>query len=123
RQIVLVAENAEAGGSEQEVAAGSRVEPEPAGGEDPQDVRTREYQDVALNGAHALNHPVGPCSHLVRRFASRAAVTKEEPARELGEDLGGAPALILPVIPFGQVGIGFGQTAEPGQLGGPSRAL
>ena len=123
RQIVLVAENAEAGGVEQEVTAASRFEPEPAGREDPQDMRARKYQDVALDGANALNYPVGPRRHLVRSFASRAAVAEQEPARTLGEDIGGAAALILAVVPFGQVGIDFGQTAEPGQLGGPPRAL
>ena len=76
-----------------------------------------------MNGTHPLNHPIGPRPDLLRSLASRAAVTKEEPARTLGQDIGGAAALILPVIPFGQVGIGFGQTAEPGQLGCPSRAL
>src|SRR5271170_568164 len=73
-QIVLIAENAEAGRVEQEVAAGSRFEAEPAGCEHPRDVRARKYHDVALDGAHLLNHPVGSCSHLVRSFAFRAAV-------------------------------------------------
>src|SRR5271156_6629065 len=122
-QIVLIAENAEAGRAEHEVTAASRFEPEPAGCEHPQDVRARKYQDVAPDGANALDCPVGPRPCLVRVFASRSAVAEQKPARALGVYVGGAAALILPVVPFGEVRIGFRQTAEPGQLGGPPRAL
>ena len=122
-QIVLVAEDAEAGGAEHEVSAASRFKPEPAGGEDPQDVCTRKYQDVAPDGANALDYPVGPRPRLVRSFASRSAVAEQEPTRSFGEDIGGTAALVLAIIPFGQVEIDFRQTAEPRQVGGPPRAL
>src|SRR5947209_12942308 len=89
RQIVLVAENAEAGGAEHEVTAASRFEPEPAGREHPQDVRARKYQDVAPDCTNALDYSVGPRAHLIRGFASRSAVAEQEPTRPFGEDIGG----------------------------------
>src|SRR5207248_991865 len=89
----------------------------------PRNMPARKYRDVAVDGAHSLNDPVGARRHLVRSFASRAAVTEQEPARALGKDVGGAAALILAVIPFGEVGISFRKTAHAGQLGGAPRAL
>src|SRR6516162_3042979 len=122
-QIVLVAENAEARCAEQQVTPGRRLEAEPAGGEHSRDMGARKDRDIALDSAYALNNPVGPCGYLTRSFASRAPVAEQKPARALGMDVGGAAALILSVIPFGEVGIGLGRTRATGQLGGAPRAL
>src|SRR5215469_18010259 len=82
-KVVLVAENAEARCAEQEVAAGGRFEAEPAHRQYPRDMRARKDRDVGLDGANALNDPVGPRRHLLRAFASRTAVAEQEPARPL----------------------------------------
>src|SRR5215472_10547519 len=101
--IVLVVEDAEARGSEQEAPSSSRVEAEPARGEHSQDMAARKQQQIAVGGMHALDHTVGPGAHLRRRLSLRTAVAEQEPARALGEEFGGAPALVTAVIPFGQV--------------------
>src|SRR5260370_36779049 len=118
-QVVPVAENAEAGGAEHEVTAASRFEPEPAGREHPQDVRAGKYQDVASDGANALDYAVGPRSHLVRGFASRSAVAEQEPTRSFVEDVGGTAGLLLALIPFGPVGNDLRQDAAPAADRGP----
>src|SRR5438132_7824783 len=122
-QIVLVPEDAKARRAEQEVTARGRCETQPTSGQYPRDMRARKYRNIAVERAYSLNDAVGPCSHLLRSFASWAAVAEQEPARSLRQDVGGAAALVLAVIPFGEIGVGFGKTAEPGQLGGPPRPL
>src|SRR5215470_12253121 len=112
-QIVLVAENAEARCAEQQVTPGRCLEAEPAGGEHSRDMGARKDRDIAPDSAYALNNPVGPCGYLTRRFASRAPVAEQKPARALGEDVGGAAALILAVIPFGEVGSVSAASAKP----------
>lgn len=46
-------------------------------------------------------------------FSCWAAVSEQLPIRPLGEDVGGAAALVLAVILFGQIAIDFGRIAEP----------
>src|SRR5262245_21254560 len=53
RHRVLVAEDAQARGSEEEEAPGRRLEPEPARGEHAQEVAAREEQHVAAGRAKA----------------------------------------------------------------------
>jgi hypothetical protein len=75
-------------------------------------------QDIAAGSAKATHHSVRPRANLIRRFPSRAAVTKKLPARALGKNLGRTAAFIITVIPFEQVAIDFSPSAEAGQLAG-----
>src|SRR5215472_11463447 len=115
--IVLVVEDAEARGSKQEVPSSCRLEAEPARGEHPQDMAARKQQHIAMGGMHALDHTVGPGAHLPCSLSLRTAVAEQEPARALGEDFGGATALVTAVIPFGKIGVDLSRVAEPRQLG------
>ncbi len=83
----------------------------------------RKYQYVSVDRTHVLDDPVGPGGHLLRGFAPGAAVAKQLPIRALRQDLGGTAPFILAVIPFGEVGDGFGHLVKPGKFGGPDRAL
>src|SRR5262249_37902066 len=49
------------------------------------------------------------------------AVAEELPIRTLRQDLGGATALVLAVVPFDQIGIGCRHRGEAGQLARPER--
>ena len=74
-------------------------------------MRARDHQHIAANRADAGDDPVGADAYLLGRFAARSAVAKQLPVRALAQDVGGAPALIVAVIPFGEVGIDFGERA------------
>src|SRR5229473_4428211 len=122
-KVVLVAEEAEARGAEREIAPSRRFEAEPAGGDHAQDMGARKHQDIAADGAHAADDAIGPCADLVRSFPTRATVAEQLPIRALPEDLGGAAAFILAIVPFRQIRIELGLAAETRQLTGPDRAL
>src|SRR5262249_37107965 len=119
--VMFIAERTQARRAQQEVSSGPHFEPEPAGGEDAQEVPAREQQHVPPGRAHPLHHPVGTGADLFRRFPPRAAVTEQVPARSRRTNLGGAEALVLAVIPFDQVAIDLGPGPEAGQLAGPGR--
>jgi hypothetical protein len=65
RQIVLVAKRAQARSAQQETSAGLGFKPQPSRGQYPQNVPARKDHHVALDLAHAVNHPIGPHSNLV----------------------------------------------------------
>jgi len=60
--------------------------------------------------------PVGPGADLVRRLPTRAAVVEQLPIRTLCMNLDSAATLVLAVVPFEEVAIGFGYGPESGQL-------
>src|SRR6266851_1892937 len=122
-KVVLVAEEAEARGGEREIAPSRRFEAEPTGGEHAQDMGARKYQDIAADGAHAADDAIGPCPDLVRSFPARATVAEQLPVRALREDLGGAAAFILAIVPLRQIRIEFGYGSEPRKLASLDRAL
>src|SRR5262245_44781186 len=117
------AELAEARGAQQEVTTGRCFETQPARGKHSQKVGAREYGQVSLQGSHSADDPVGSDAHLIRGFSARATVAEQLPIRALRVDLGGAATFILAIIPFSQIGIDLGHTAEAGEFGGPPRAL
>src|SRR3984893_2112037 len=91
-EVVLVAEHAQARGSEKKIAPASGFEAEPARGEHAQNMRAGEHQDVTLDRAYPVDDAVGPRAHLVRRLPSGAAVPEQCPIRALLQDLDRAPA-------------------------------
>jgi hypothetical protein len=60
---------------------------------------------------------------LVRRFSTRAAVGEEIPIRAFDLDLGGPAAFVVAVVPFEQIAIDFGDSAEAGQVARPRGPL
>src|SRR5262245_13593467 len=80
-------------------------------------------QHVPLHCVQAVHDTVSPCRSLGRRFPSWAAIAEQFPAGTLRPDLGGAPPLILAVVPLDQIRINFSHSPEAGQLAGPGRAL
>ena len=97
---MFIAQRTQARRTQQEVFAGGRFEPEPAGGEHPQEMPARKQQGVALNRAHSTHHAVGPGTDLVRGFASGAAVAEQLPVGALRANVGGATTLILAIVPL-----------------------
>ncbi len=66
---------------------------------------------------HPRDHPVAPLLHLVRLFAAGAAVGPQPPARIQLTDLRGRDALVVAVVPLGQVGVDA-EVVETSQLRG-----
>jgi hypothetical protein len=73
-QRVFKTKNAEAGRAQAEELPVNRRQTKPAGSQHAKKMTARKYQDVAVNGTHALDHPVSPDGHLLRRFTTRATI-------------------------------------------------
>src|SRR5215470_3756393 len=123
RETVLVAERAQARGFEQEITSCRGFQSEPAGRKHAQEMRAGEQQHLALDRAYATHHAVGSRADLRRRFSSGTTVAEQLPAWTLRQNLRGAPAFVLPVVPFDQIAVGLGHAPESRQLAGPRRAL
>ena len=121
-EIVLVAKRAQAGGAQQETFSRLRFEPKPPSGKDPEKMTARKNQNIPLDGAHALNHAIGPCPNLDGGFPSGATIAKDLPAGAPGMDLRRPEALVFAIVPFHQISVGFRLTAEAGKFAGPGRA-
>src|SRR2546425_10478142 len=80
---------------------------------------TREKQNVAGDSAYSVHYAVGPRRNVFWRFAPRAAVAEQLPVRAFGKDVSRAPAFVLAVVPFDQVGVNLGHRPEPSQFAGP----
>src|ERR1700730_5407973 len=122
-EVVLVAEHAQARGSEKKIAPASGFEAEPARGEHAQNMRAGEHQDVTPDRADPVDDAVGPCSSLVRSLPTGAAVAEQKPIRTFPQDLDSPAAFILAIVPLDQLRIGFGLLAETCQLARPDGAL
>ena len=120
---MFIAQRTQARRAQQEEPAGRRFQPQPAGGENPQEMAAREEQYVPGDRSRTAEDAVGPCAHLVGRFTSRAAVTKQLPIRASRMDLGRAATFILAVVPFEQIAIDAGCGSEAGHFTGPARTL
>src|SRR5947209_20141670 len=88
--VVLVPQNAEAGGTQQQIPADGWLASEPPGGEHTQEVAARKNQHVGSDGSHPAQRPVCARRDLLWRFASWTAVAKQVPVRPLGVDVGRA---------------------------------
>ena len=74
----------------------------------------RKNQDVAFDHAHAIHCLICPGSNLVRRFPARTAVAEQLPLWTHGMNFRRPEAFILAVVPFDQIAIDFGYSAEAG---------
>ena len=123
RYITVVAEDAQRACIQEKVLAATRGQPDPARREHAQHVSVREQQNVAVEGASARDNPIDPCANLLGRFATRAAVSEDQPARRYLVDLFGGLALVLAVIPLGQVRVDHHILAETRQFARLARPL
>ena len=123
RQVVFVAQRAQARRAQQEESAGSRLEPEPTSGEYSQEMPAGEKQHVTFDTARAFHRAVRPRANLFWRFPSRAAIPKQLPIRALPVNVSGKATLILAIVPFEQVPIDFIHSSEAGQFAGPGGTL
>ncbi len=107
-------------GSSDEMAGAVGVQPEPPGGQDPQEVGVGHTGHVPGHSPDAGDDPVDPFGHLGEGLASGAPSSKRfQPGRSLA-DLGRGPALVGAVVPLVQVRV---EDAPPGPaLGGRSPA-
>src|SRR6266436_8291999 len=78
---MFIAQRAQTGGAQQEVSSGRRFEPDPAGGEHPQEVAARKKEHSRSGGSHPGQYAVSPRAHLVRRFTAWATVAEQLPLR------------------------------------------
>src|SRR6185295_4052071 len=85
--VVFVTEDAQRRGAEQEQAPTGRVEAQPSGCEDPQEVAAGEQQHVVIKCSQARNDPIRSRANLPKGFATRTAVAEELPAWALLENL------------------------------------
>src|SRR5262249_335634 len=69
-------------------------------------------QNVAFDGAHAMDNTISTGANLFRRFSVRAAVSEQIPVGSLCMNLYGADTFVITVIPFDQIGIDFGDAPE-----------
>src|SRR5512133_3556378 len=83
----------------------------------------RKQEHATWGVANALHNAIGPGADLIRCFSSRTAVAKQLPTRTLFMDLLGATPLVLTVIPFQQIAVGFRFDAEASPLRRPDRSL
>src|SRR5262249_53926386 len=120
---MLIAQRAEARGAEQQVSCCPRCEPEPAGGEHPQEMAARKHQHIRGRRSYAAQHAVGPRTDLLRRFTARTAVAEEVPLWIFAVNLGRATPLILTVVPFDECSIDLGNGSEASQVARPRSPL
>src|SRR6266576_2081153 len=123
RNVVFIAQRTQARCAKHEASTDDGIEPEPTSGEYPQEVTARKKQHVAFDSAHAFHNPVCTHGNVVRRFPSRAAITKQLPFGALLVDISGEAALILAIVPFEQVPVDFTQSSKASQLAGPRGTL
>src|SRR5713226_5459514 len=116
RDVVFVAQRTQARGAEQEVSTERGIEPEPASGEYSQEMAAGKNQHVTFDRAHAFHRAVCPRANLVRRFSSRAAITKQLPFGALLVDVSCETALIVAVVPFEQIPVDFRHSSKASQL-------
>ena len=124
-QGVLVAQDAEGGRVQQQVARVPGGQADPSGRQHAEEVAVAEQQDAAAGLPQAGDDAVGAVADVGDRLASGAAVAEQVPAGPLLADLGGPPALVRAVVPLGQVGddLGAGPRSRPARRsGGRARA-
>ncbi len=86
-----------------------------------QDVGVREQQRVAGLRRAAREDPPGAVGDLLGGLPAGRVAVPDRPARHLDADLGGGEALVVAVLPLGEVvvDLGVGVAGEPRRLAGP----
>lgn len=123
REVMFVAQRAEARGAQYKESSGPGFEPHPAGGEHTQEMAAGKKQNPGLRGSHPGQHAVTARADLLGGLAAGAAVAEELPIGTHGVNLIRSEAFVFTVIPFEQVRIDIGDGAEAGELARAPRAL
>jgi hypothetical protein len=91
-------------------------ESNPTNAKHPPEMAVRKDGNLALQQSQSRDDAIGAVGHLFRRFAAGASVSKEIPVWTRLADVHGESSLVVAIVPFGQIGIDFGVSAQPGQL-------
>ena len=119
----VVPKDAQGGGREQPAAPFDRRKPDPAHGENPQDLAMAEEERGAALCANATDDTVRARAHGVERLAARAAVAGEAPTGALNLDLGSSSAFLGAVDPLHQIIVGLDASMRHRKLGRAAGAL
>jgi hypothetical protein len=92
------------------------TESEPAVGQNPDEMSTGKKEHVASNCSGTAHDAVRPFAYLCWRFSSRTAVSEQLPVWAFLKNLGQEQSLVIPVVPFHKVKIGFRHGAEARQF-------
>src|SRR5262249_14958770 len=123
RYITVVAQDAQRACVQEKVLAGTRGQPDPARREHAQHMSVREQQNIATEGARARDDAIDPSANLLGRFATCAAVSEDQPAPLYFVDLLRGLALVLAVIPLGQLRVDHHILTETCQFARLARPL
>lgn len=121
--VIFKTKLAHACGAKREKFSAAGRKTEPSRGQHSQEVPARKYQHVAGHCPHAGEHPIRASAHLRRTFPARATVPKELPAWCLGVNVNRLASLVFTVIPFDQVRVDLGSSAESRQFASMSGAF
>jgi hypothetical protein len=106
--VGFVAENAERCRTEQEMLSFHGRQPDPSRAQDAPKLAMRKESDISRQRSEPDDEPVGPAADLSGCFATRAAIPEKIPIRSFPGNILRAPALVIAIIPLGQVGLDFG---------------
>src|SRR5262245_43763891 len=110
---MFVADCAQAGGAQQEVAARSRsLDLKPACRQHPDEMTTGKYQDVTLHCAQPVHNPVRSRPDLLGSFATPTAIAKQFPVGPLFKDVGARASFVLSIVPLDEIRIHVGYGAK-----------
>ena len=103
RKFVVVAQDAQSAGVQKKMTRPVRGQPNPTRNERPQNVSMPKDSNIPISVAQPGYHAVHSQAYAFRRFAPRATISKNKPARRDLENLFGRQALIFSIVPFQQV--------------------
>ena len=81
----------------------------------------REQRNRPLQAPEATDEPVSACRYIGGTLPARTPVPVDAPTRNKPLDLVHGLALVVTVIPFGQILLNLGGAGESGQFAGPHR--
>src|SRR5271165_120911 len=122
-KIVLIAECAQARRTQHKILARSRIEPQPAAGEDTKEVSAGKQKHGSRDGSDALDDAVRPLANLGWRFPIWTTVAEDLPVRAFFKNLGQHQPLIFAVVPLHEVGKLFRDGSKSRQFTGSGGAL
>jgi hypothetical protein len=83
----------------------------------------RKYEYISLSCSSAIYDAVRPSTDVLNCLASWAAIAKKLPTGALNLNIRSAPALVVAVVPFDEIGIDFHGISKASQFARPHRSL
>ena len=102
-RLVLGAQHAQRRRVEHQQPPVDRWQPEPAGGQHPQEVAMGEDRHVTVDALDPVDHPVGTRRDLLDGLAARHRSAEDRPAGHVDADLRRRPPLVVAVVPLPEV--------------------